>query len=49
MPATAATNIVPFPAPKTPAWQLGLDEVVMYCVGMPGCGELAEAVADRET
>ena len=21
----------------------------MYCVGMPGCGELAEAVADRET
>ena len=49
MPVTANTNIVSFPAPKTPAWELGLDEVVMYCVGMPGCGELAAAVADPKT
>lgn len=49
MPATAATNIVPFPAPNTPAWQLGLDAVVMYCVGRPGCGEMAAAVASPET
>jgi len=49
MSAPSATNVTPFPAPGTPAWKLGLDEVVMYCVGRPGCMELAAAVADPET
>ena len=49
MSAPAAANVTPFPAPRTPAWKLGLDEVVMYCVGKPGCMELAAAVADPET
>lgn len=48
MPATSPTNIALFPAPKTPVWQLGLDEVFVYCVGRPGCGEQS-AVADPET
>jgi len=49
MSAPSATNVTPFPAPGTPAWKLGLDEVVMYCVGRPGCMELAAAVAAPET
>ena len=49
MSAPAATNVAPFPAPRTPAWKLGLDEVVMYCVGRPGCMELAAAVSAPET
>ena len=49
MSAPAATNVTPFPTPRTPAWKLGLDEVVMYCVSRPGCMELAAAVSAPET
>ena len=48
MRATATSNVFSFPNPRTAAWRLGLMEVVMFCVGIPGCRELAAAVSNPE-
>lgn len=44
-----ATNVVMFPPNRSRVASLSLDEVVMYCVSVRGCREMAEAVADPET